>query len=144
MPEGSYYSRSVIFSLSPSHCDTLQLPYNCSAVILNHRTCLTYPVPDVHSRTVELVPFRESWVLLPNMSSVAFMGAVSLASMVSTFPVEQWYKMQTWMCLLAFCHLCRLEDTLTHLWKRYRSWRRAPLQCPCCERSGGQHTAGRR
>lgn len=37
----------------------------------------------------QLVPVRESLVLFPNMSSVAFMGAVSLASMVSTFPVEQ-------------------------------------------------------
>lgn len=56
---------------------------------LNYRTFLAYPVPDIHSRTVKMVPFLGSWVLLPNMSSVAFMGAVSLASMVSTFPVEQ-------------------------------------------------------
>lgn len=42
--------------------------------------------PAEHSK---VLPVRESLVLLPNMSSVAFMGAVSLASMVSTFPVEQ-------------------------------------------------------
>lgn len=35
------------------------------------------------------VPFRDSWVLLPNMSSEAFIGAVSLASIVSTFPVDK-------------------------------------------------------
>lgn len=41
--------------------------------------------PAEHSK---VLPVRESLVLFPNMSSVAFMGAVSLASMVSTFPVE--------------------------------------------------------
>lgn len=42
------------------------------------------------------VPLRESWVLLPNMSSVAFMGAVSLASMVSTFPMR--HNILHWQC----------------------------------------------
>ncbi len=36
------------------------------------------------------IPFRDSWVLLPNMSSEAFIGAVSLASIVSTFPVDKY------------------------------------------------------
>lgn len=35
------------------------------------------------------IPFRDSWVSLPNMSSEAFIGAVSLASIVSTFPVDK-------------------------------------------------------
>lgn len=34
--------------------------------------------------------------------------------------------------------------THTHLWTRYRWRRRGPLRCPCCERSGGRHTARQR
>lgn len=33
------------------------------------------------------IPFRESCVLFPNMSSVALLGATSLALMISTFPL---------------------------------------------------------
>lgn len=39
------------------------------------------------SETGFAIPFRESCVLFPNMSSVAFFGATSLALMISTFPL---------------------------------------------------------
>lgn len=67
----------------------------------------------------QLLPVRESLVLLPNMSSVAFMGAVSLASIVSTFPVEE--KMRTdWRFLPGWLFGKLKLMLLTHLWRRYR------------------------
>lgn len=52
----------------------------CSSTLKLHQKLL---------ENLQLIPVRESLVLFPNMSSVAFRGAVSLASMVSTLPVEQ-------------------------------------------------------
>lgn len=141
-----------ISQINVTKCETLNIIVRllCSFISVSRSHRPVAPLPKGCSFKL---PFWDKSSLLPNMFSEALLGAVSLASMVSTLPARatQVTLVMGWgggregagtgwrrkVCAYVSVHAA-------YQFEHCRWSGRAHHRCPCCERSSAPRTAERR